>query len=238
MTTFTKLVALALFASSAAIISSASPSSAQADRALPYQTPIKPPCCQPISKKIVTGAPGWLVKPPGATNFLPAATISQPNSAWSTVPGSSWISVKPTAGQQNQPGGTYVFQYDLGCLCGNPPGIDKTPVTLNVTAYGDDDVTIKLDGVQIAQHTGGYGFTGAGTSASIASIIFQPQCENILTFEVPNWDGGPGAPGSPNGLDASITISGYFMDLPPGQKCPACRIAATPIRSDKFVRGH
>jgi hypothetical protein len=236
MTPFTKLVALALFASSAAIISSASPSSAQAG-APQYQGSAKPPCCQPISKKIVTGMPGWLVKPPGGLNFSPAATISQPNSAWSTVPGSSWISAKPTAGQ-NEPGGTYVFEYDLGCLCGNPPGIDKTPVTLNVIAYGDDDVTIKLNGTQIAQHTGGYGFTGAGTSASIASIIFQPQCENVLTFEVPNWDGGPGAPGSPGGLDASITVSGYFMDVPPGQKCPACRSAATPVRADKFIRGH
>lgn len=216
MHTFSKLVALALFATSAAIVSSAHPSSAQSGAAFaqPYD-PIKkqPPCCRLTSKPFFTGSAGWTVKPPNAPTATPAAVISNPNSAWSTVPGSKWIGNVSTAGQSNQPGGTYVYTYHLGCLCGLPDRVTSVPASLFLKVYADDDVTVKLNGAVIGQHTGGYGFSNL-TNVTQISVNFQQMCDNILTFEVPNWDGistGPQPVGpaslSPNANSSTARVA-------------------------------
>jgi hypothetical protein len=190
MTTFSKLLTLALLAVSAVVISSAHPSSAQSGAVFSQAyDPIKkqPPCCRLTTKPFFTGSAGWTVKPPNAPT-IPAAVIGNPNSAWSTVPGSKWIGNVSTAGQSNQPGGTYVYTYHLGCLCGLPDRITSVPASLYLNVYADDDVTVKLNGAVIAQHTGGYGFSNLTHAAQI-SVDFQQMCDNVLTFEVPNWDG-------------------------------------------------
>ncbi len=186
MTIFSKFVALALLATSAAIVSSAHPSSAQF---LPA-TGIDPrePCCKPATKRFFTGSPGWTVKAPSAPTAVPAAIITSPNSAWSTLSGSQWIGIVAGAGQNNVPGGTYVYTYHLGCLCGVPKPLSNVPVTLTLQVYADDDVTVKLNGNVIGQHTGGYGFNHL-TALGPITAHFYPACDNILTFEVPNWDG-------------------------------------------------
>ena len=157
----------------------------------------KAPCCRLASKRFFTGSPGWTVKAPAAATASPAVVINPPNSAWSTVPGSQWIGNVASAGQTNQPGGTYVYTYHLGCLCGLPDRVTSIPASLSLSVYGDDDVTVKLNGVAIGQHTGGYGFSNI-TNVSQISVNFQARCDNILTFEVPNWDGVSTGP-HPNG---------------------------------------
>lgn len=231
-----KILTLAFLAVAAVAVGTQAPSSAQADREAAMQAyGPKHPCCVPTVKKIVTGQPGWLVKTPTGVNPNPAVIVSSPNSAWSTIQGTQWIANVANAGYGGQPGGTYVYSYHLGCLCPGVPGL-ALPATLTVSTFADDDVTVKLNGVPIAQHSGGWGFTGTATGATITSVDFQPQCDNVISFEVPNWDGG--GPGSPTGLDASVSVSGYFQDLPIGAKCPICKAAATPIRSEVLRRGH
>ena len=251
MNPFSKFVALALFATSAAIVSSSHPSDAQSG----YDPPNgmgSQPCCKPATKHFFTGSPGWTVKAPNAPTASPAATINPINSAWSTLPGSRWIGNVSSAGQTNQPGGTYVYTYHLGCLCALPERVSNVPVTMSLQVYADDDVTVKLNGFPIGQHTGGYGFNHVTTLNTI-TVHFYPACDNILTFEVPNWDGvstghnpvplvvshgasstaraaipnnssasSPAGPGSPAGLDVYGTISGYFVDAPNDRRCPTC----------------
>lgn len=230
MTHISKLVALALFATSAAIVSSAHPSSAQI-------APV--PCCTPATKTFSTGSAGWTVKPPNAATPIPAVMINPINPAWQTVPGSKWIGNVVNAGQSGQPGGTYVYTYHLGCLCPLPPRVTAVPVTMSLQIYADDGFIAKLNGFPIGQHTTGYGFNHLSSLGPI-TVHFMPACDNILTIEVQNWDGvssvftntpPPGAPGSPTGLDVMGTISGYFVSAPFDRRCPVCQ----PIRQGGAV---
>jgi hypothetical protein len=221
MNSFSKLVALALFATSAAIVSSARPSNAQVE-------PV--PCCTPATRTFSTGSTGWTVKPPNATTPIPAVPVNPVNPSWLTVPGSKWIASSSKAGQSGQPGGTYVYTYHLGCLCPLPPHVSALPVTMSLQIYADDGFIAKLNGAVIGQHTTGYGFDHLTTLSPI-TVQFLPACDNVLTIEVQNWDGvssvftnspPPGAPGSPTGLDVEGTISGYFVSAPFDRRCPVC----------------
>jgi len=234
MNTFSKFVALALFATSAAIVSSAHPSNAQI---------IPAPCCTPASKTFYTGMPGWTVKAPNAVPTT-AAIINPVNGAWSTVGGSKWIGNVASAGQTNQPGGTYVYTYHLGCLCPLPPHVTHVPVTMSLQVYADDDFTAKINGAVIGQHNGGWSFANL-TSLGPITAQFVPACDNVLTIEVRNWDGvspaftdtpPPGAPGSPTGLDAMGTISGYFVSPPFDRRCPVCKPVPHPGTATNSTR--
>jgi hypothetical protein len=229
MTITSKFVALALLATSAAIIGSSHPSNAQSG--YPPNCMGNQPCCTPATKTFSTGMPGWTVKPPNAVNPIPAVPINPINPSWLTVPGSKWIGNVGSAAQSGQPGGTYVYTYHLGCLCPLPPRVTALPVTLSLQVYADDGFIARINGVAIGQHTTGYGFNHL-TSLGPITAQFQPACDNVLTIEVQNWDGvspvftntpPANAPGSPTGLDAEGTISGYFVGAPLDRRCPVCR---------------
>src|SRR5665213_75974 len=224
MNALSKIVTLSIFAAGAAVIASAAPSPAQIARpAVVYPgggivTPA-PVCCQLTTKPIDTGSAGWTVKLPSGPVITPVPVVPK-HPAWAApLPGSQWIANVANAGQAGQPGGTYIYTYHF-CLCQLPGGIKTVPASLTLHIYADDDFVAKLNGVQIAQKTGGYGFNmpPGGTPVSIASTNFT-QCDNVLTFEVHNMLNAL----SPTGLDVAGSVSGYFQDVAPGKPCPCGR---------------
>jgi hypothetical protein len=227
MNTSLKLAALVLFAAGAAVVTSASPSQAQIGRPAAIQPgiAIKAPCCQLATKQIATGAPGWSGIMPNNTPFNPV--VVNPTPSWSTLPGSHWIASSPNAGVSPVPGGWYIYQYHLGCLCGLPDGVKNVPASLNLHIYADDGFIADLNGAVIAQQMTGYAFIKppGGTPAVNVSTDFEPACDNVLTIKVKNWDGqsdnGTTGPGSPSGLDVFGTVSGYFQEND-GRRCPKC----------------
>jgi hypothetical protein len=226
MNTVSKLVALAVFAAGAATISITAPSQAQiAGRAIPGG--IVPPaalCCQPASKPVITGTPGWSVQPPTGPLVNPAVLVSSPSPYWLTILGSRWIANDASAGQ-GQPGGVYVYSYHF-CLCPGVKGV-PFPATMSLKVFADDGFVAKLNGNPIGSHPGGWGFatsppapSGAGspstgTPINVASQYFRA-CDNVLTFEVTN----DLTTTSPTGLDVYGSVNGYFLPTDSRGTCP------------------
>jgi hypothetical protein len=228
MTPISKLLAFVMFAASAATISALSPSQAQSGRAAvvqPDNTAVRQDCCVPATKPIITGSPGWTVKPPNAAPTA-AAIVVPTHQLWQTIPGSRWIGPSVNAAGGSPVGGVYIYTYHLGCLCDLPKGVQTVPALLSFHMFADDAVTVKLNNFPIASKTTGWSFRNgppapaadaapAGGIPVTASSHFNTGCEdNILTFEVKNGSQGP------TGLDVFGTISGYFHQPGYGAPCP------------------
>jgi hypothetical protein len=227
MTPISKLIAFVMFAASAATISALSPSDAQAGRPAIIQadTAIRQDCCAPASKPVITGSPGWTVKPP-AGPAIPAATVAPTHSLWQTIPGSKWIGPSVNAAGNTPAGGVYTYTYHLGCLCDLPKGVTNVPALLSLHVYADDAVKVYLNNNLIAQKNTGWSFRSGPPAPAAdaappgglpvnATSFFHTGCEdNVLRFEVTNGSQGP------TGLDVYGTMSGYFRQPGAGVPCP------------------
>ena len=227
MNPISKLAALVLVAAGAAILSSHTPSAAQGERELSVRP--APQCCQLATKTIATGTGVWTLQLPSSQVITPVPVVPKHQLWANPLPGSQWIGPAANAATAGAPGGKYVYTTHV-CLCPLPNGVKDVPASLTARFWADDDVQMLVNGVPVGGHSGGWSFTTsppapAGTGAPAGGIIGVAgpnvfhQCDNTISFVVINMLNAI----SPTGLDAAITLSGYFQDVPPGRPCPCSR---------------
>lgn len=210
MNTFSKVLALAFFGASTALISSTSPSQAQTERQA-YQAidPSHPAseCCIPAQRPVNTNATsGWTVKPPTGPT-IPAVAVSSTPYWHAAFPGSQWIANTSNAGSTWGPApGKYTYTYHF-CLCALPPKVTGAfPAALYLSVLSDNGFSAYLNNNPIGSNYLGNSFTVPKIIPSASANFFQAG-DNTLTFVVTNQLNA----NTPTGLDVSGWISGYFQ---------------------------
>ena len=145
-----------------------------------------------------TTDPGILVSPPGSTTYSQAVNIN-PNPAYSTIPGTGWVSVNTST---NNPTGNYVYKTTLS--------VPSNAVNPRLTGafYSDNQGTAYVNGAQVAQNSpcGGtgegadYGRSGEPPTAFSSTLAAGA---DTLSFTVNNCGLVP----NPTGLDFTVTAT-------------------------------
>lgn len=190
----------------------------------PSPTPTPTPTCgEPLSVDISTGSNAvpiggsdlaWtlIAAPAGTTNFSSPgpATVIVPNSAWTTLPNTQWISAN--TGCTNTltpdcPGGLYSYQ-----LCWEQCGA-LMPSPLQVLA--DNTATVSLDGVPLATTPPTIDFT---TAATLPGFTLSTGV-HTLQVDVHNTPFSGGG-GTATGMNLSGVLNGDVRLVPcPGAPC-------------------
>ncbi len=171
-----------------------------------------PTCGEPISLLISSGTnasvgnsdPIWslIAAPPGTTGFSPGpATVITPNSAWTTLANTQWISANTgcsTTTTTDCPGGLYSYQ-----LCWEQCG-PLVPESLQILA--DNSADVFLDSTPVTTVSG---FTSPATIPGFALATGK----HVLRVDVHNaaYSGGGG---TATGMDLSGTLNGAVKIVP------------------------
>ncbi len=135
------------------------------------------------------------------------ALITNPDPAWSTIPGTRWVNTSGAPGTDAGSGsfgdcvsGGVTTDYTVHFTLADPPA--GTSPSISVDVLGDNTTTVKLNGTQIGAQTAGcptHNYTTVSTFTDPTASHFL-QGDNTLVFSNTGY-------GGPNGVDFKATIT-------------------------------